>query len=96
MLFSGMETLMKTKVNNWPSVEESTVFDYCFTVWPDDESPRMRSNRAVFDLFGMLRSRVVMEFTEKSFGDFREEIAKVGMTLREIERQPHLDPMPVN
>ena len=68
-------------------------FDYSFSVWPDEESPRW--NRAAFDLFRMLTARVVMEFTERAFNDFREELAKVGLALREIERTPHHSPQTV-
>lgn len=68
------------------------IYEYTFSVWPDETSPRMRSCRQVFDLFRMMLSRVVMEFTEREFNDFREEISKVGLTLREIERIPHQIP----
>lgn len=79
----------------WPPVDQNTVYDYAFTVWPDETSPRMCSNKAVFRLFKFLTSRCVMEFSERDFNDFREELAKVGLTLREIERAPHLEPIGV-
>jgi hypothetical protein len=89
---SGMNDHIKPRpAAGWPSVTPGTVFDYCFSVWPDETSGRMVGNGAVFPLFRAIRSRVVMEFTEREFNDFREELAKVGLTLREIERAPHLD-----
>lgn len=65
-------------------------YDYNFSVWPDEESPRW--NRAAFELFRMLPMRVVMTFTEAQFDDFREDLARVGLSLREIERVPHHEP----
>lgn len=79
----------------WPAVTADTVYDYGFSVWPDETSPRMRASRAVFDLFRHIMTRSVMPFTEREFNDFREEISKVGLTLREIERVPHLEPVGV-
>lgn len=79
----------------WPAVAPDTVYDYSFSVWPDENSPRMRPNNAVFDLFRHMFARNVMQFTEREFNDFRDELAKVGLTLREIERAPHLDPIGV-
>lgn len=65
-------------------------YDYCFTVWPDETSPRW--NRAAFKLFSALACRVALEFTEQEFNEFREELAKMGLTLREIERTVHHEP----
>jgi hypothetical protein len=48
--------------------------------------------KAVFKLFELIKSRVVMEFTERDFNNFREDLAKVGLTLREIERVPYRVP----
>ncbi len=79
----------------WPPTRQDTVYDYGFTVWPDEISPRMRENDSVRTLFHHMSMRQVMEFTERQFNDFREELAKVGLTLREIERVPHLEPMAV-
>lgn len=67
-------------------------YDYSFSVWPDETSARLKDCRAIFDLFRMLNGRIVMDFTEREFNDFREELAKVGFTLREIERQPFHTP----
>ena len=80
---------------NWPPITADTVFDYGFSVWPDETSPRMRTSRAVFDLFGNLNARSLMQFTERAFNDFREDLAKVGLTVREIERAPHMEPVGV-
>lgn len=68
------------------------VYDYSFSVWPDEESPRMTAAPAVFTLFRVIQPRALMEFTERGFGDFREELARVGLTLREVERVPHHEP----
>jgi len=87
--------LRQKALSGWPPIAPDTVFDYGFCVWPDETSPRMRANKAVFDLFRHMQMRQVMEFTERQFNDFREEISKVGLTLREIERVPHLEPVGV-
>ena len=79
--------------NNWPRCGPETVYDYSFSAWPDEECPRW--NRATFALFQMLTRRIVMEFTERAFNDFREDLAKVGIAIREIERVPHLEPATV-
>ena len=80
-------------VADWPQCGPETVYDYCFSVWPDEESPRW--NRSAFVLFRTLTGRVELTFTERAFNDFREELARAGLALREIERAPHLDPAPV-
>ncbi len=51
----------------------------------------LRSLLRVPRLYSMLSRRLVMEFTEREFNDFREELGKVGIALREIERAPHLE-----
>ena len=71
------------------------MYEFTFSVWPDETSPRMRNCPSVFSLFKLMTNRVVMEFTDKGFADFREEIAKVGLTLREIEKIPHHHPISV-
>lgn len=64
------------------------VYSYSFAVWPDETSPRW--NRAVFDLFRLMCTRVGgWDMTEREFDDFREDLAKCGLTLREIERVPY-------
>lgn len=77
----------------WPPCDSKTVYDYCFCVWPDAASRRW--NRSVFALFEAMKFRIVLEFTERGFNDFREELSKVGLALCEIERSPHLEPVPV-
>lgn len=81
-------------VSDWPPCGPTTVYDYGFCVWPDEECRRW--TKAAFELFRMLNVRVTMEFTERSFSDFREELAKMGLALREVERVPHLEPAPVH
>lgn len=75
---------------NWPRCGPEMVYEYSFSAWPDEECRRW--NPATFSLFKMLTRRTVMEFTERAFNDFREDLAKVGLALREIERVPHLEP----
>lgn len=87
--------LRRKSLANWPTSGPDTVYDYGFSVWPDETSPRMRENVAVRALFHHMSMRQVMEFTERQFNDFREELVKVGLTLREIERAPHLEPVGV-
>ncbi|MBX9581006.1 MAG: hypothetical protein K2X87_11915 [Gemmataceae bacterium] len=66
-------------------------YEYRFNVWPDEESPRW--NTAAYDVFRMLGGRVVaLDFTEREFNDFREDLSRVGLTLREIERVPFHSP----
>lgn len=64
------------------------VYEYEFATWPDEQSPRW--NKAVYDLWraGHFNGIIVMEFTERAFNDFREELAKCGLSLREIGRRP--------
>ncbi len=79
------------KYTPWPACTAETIYDYSFAVRPDPTHPRMRPCRAAFDLFRFLDYRPMMEFTERAFNDFREELAKVGFELLEIERVPHLE-----
>lgn len=66
-------------------------WDYSFSFWPEERSPRWNwAGYALFKLLG--QSRVVMDFTEKDFEEFRESLVKTGLTLREIERVPHFEP----
>ncbi len=63
------------------------LYDYHFAVWPDEENPRW--HKPIFDLFRLLNTRCVMEFTEHDFNNFREDLFKLGFTLREIGRSLH-------
>ncbi len=64
-------------------------FEYTFSVWPDET---WRFDQAVFSLFEMLNGRIQKEFTEDEFERFRSALSHNGITLREIERIPHLEP----
>jgi hypothetical protein len=64
-------------------------FVYSFAVWPDE---RKGFDPAVFDLFRMLQGRVEMRFTEEQFNRFRAGLARHGLTLREVERVPYMEP----
>ena len=68
---------------------DDQVWEYCFAVWPDEESPRW--NRAVYDLWeNGLNGFQEMHFTQRAFNDFREDLARCGISLREITRRPHV------
>lgn len=43
-------------------------------------------DRAMYQLFGMMGTRVEMDFTEAEFERFRSGLSHHGITLREIER----------
>lgn len=65
-------------------------WEYTFATWPEEQSPRW--NAAVYKLWldGCLNGFIAMEYTEREFNDFREELAKCGISLREISRRPIL------
>ena len=65
---------------------------YSFTVWPDE---MWDFDRAVFQLFDILTSRIEMNFTEKEFELFRSRLSHHGFTLREVTRRPYVQPEPV-
>ncbi len=46
----------------------------------------------MFKLFETLRGRVEMVMTEADFGEFRKDLLQEGLTLREVERVPHVVP----
>lgn len=78
--------------NIWPATNENTVFTYGFFVWPDETYFRMQRCPAVWTLFRQMNMRQEFDFTERDFNEFREQLAKIGLTLREITRVPMLDP----
>jgi hypothetical protein len=65
---------------------------YSFSVWPDET---WKFEHAIYDLFRMLTTRVEMTFTSKEFEQFRSSLSHHGLTLREIERWPYMEPEPV-
>jgi hypothetical protein len=65
---------------------------YTFTVWPDETKGFAV---AMFELFRMLTSRVEMQFSCDEFRQFRANLARHGLTLREVERVPYCEPEPV-
>jgi hypothetical protein len=81
--------------SGWPAVDRETIYCYCFVAWPDESSPRVQNNGAIFELFRLAVTRCEVEMTESQFGDFRDELVKVGITLRSIERKPCLEPQTV-
>ena len=65
---------------------------YTFSVWPDET---WGFDRAIFDVFRLMRRRVAMPFTEEEFEAFRSQLGRHGFTLRGITRVPECDPEPV-
>jgi hypothetical protein len=70
-----------------------TVYVYSFHVWP---SETWKFAPAVYDLFRMLNGRVEMTFSPEEFERFRSDLSHHGLTLREAERVPYLEPEPVH
>jgi hypothetical protein len=64
-------------------------YTYSFSVWPEEA---FGFSPAVFDLFRMFETRMMMEFTEAEFAAFRADLLRHGLTLREVERWPHHEP----
>lgn len=71
------------------------VYEYMFVVMPNNQNPRYKNCKALFQVFRLMSNRLCMEFTESEFNDFRDDLAKVGFELYEIERVPHLNSEPV-
>ena len=71
---------------------ETVVYVYSFQVWPDET---WNFDKAVFDLFRMLATRVEMNYTRDEFESFRSSLSRHGITMREIERVPYAQPEPV-
>lgn len=61
-------------------------WEYSFSVWIEEGHPRI--NRSVVQLLSVMNYRIVMKFTPAEFREFRDEISKFGLSLREIERVP--------
>lgn len=61
---------------------------YEFSVWPAEKT----FNKAVFELFRHLNTRIAMEFTENEFNIFRDSLNCHGLTLRDIGRVPYHKP----
>lgn len=68
---------------------EPTTFMYCFSVWPDEA---LDFDKAIYLLFEAMGTRTELQYTEAEFNTFRAGLAKHGLTLREIERVPYVDP----
>lgn len=66
------------------------LWDYEFSVWPCEELARW--NSSTYKLFALMASRTEFTFTEKEFADFREDLFKVGLDMREISRKRSRDP----
>lgn len=76
----------------WPKENADTVYEYQFQVWPEERHPRFEQvSRSIYPLFDMF-PMIYMNFKEKDFNEFREDLAKVGLSLREITRMPLLLP----
>lgn len=75
------------------TLTNETEYVYSFSVWPDET---WKWEKAVFDLFRMLLTRVNMRFTPNGFEEFRSSISHHGFTLREVERVPYIEPETVH
>ncbi len=78
--------------NRQDNIRTQTQYVYSFTVWPDET---WNFDKAVFDVFRMLCTRVDMAFTSDDLQNFRSRLSHHGLTLREIERVPYADSEPV-
>lgn len=67
-------------------------YDYSFSVWP---SETWAFQRAVYLTFEHMNARLTLTFTPLEFERYRASLAFHGLTLREIERVPYVDPEPV-
>jgi hypothetical protein len=76
-------------MNDRQEILTETEFIYSFTVWPDET---WNFDPAVFDLFRMLLTRVELKFNHQAFERFRSSLSRHGLTLREIERVPYIEP----
>lgn len=79
-------------MNSRCDTETKTEYIYSFTVWPDET---WNFDQAIFELFRMLLTRVEWKFDRQGFERFRSSLSRHGLTLREIERVPYMDPEPV-
>ena len=66
----------------------SQSYDYSFSVWPHETG----WEQSAYALFELLAGRVEMTFTAEGFANFRASILRQGLTLREVERRPHVEP----
>ena len=66
-----------------------TLYNYSFSVWPDET---WGFEKAIFDLFKMLNGRVEMTFKPEEFERFRSSLSHHGLTVREAERVPFIEP----
>ena len=67
-------------------------FNYSFVIWPDET---WKFHADVFKAFEALGARVELAFTEPEFEQFRSNLSHHGLTLREVERVPFVEPEPV-
>ncbi|MCE9556613.1 MAG: hypothetical protein K8T91_24955 [Planctomycetes bacterium] len=70
----------------------ATRFNYTFSVWPNET---WGFDPAVFKVFKTLHGRVELCFSPEEFETFRSGLSSHGLTLREIERTPYIEPEPV-
>lgn len=67
-------------------------YAYTFSLWPDET---WGFDRALFDVFRLLQTRVEMNFSEEEFEAFRSQLSHHGFTLRAVVRAPYHEPEPV-
>lgn len=81
---------MPNQITEGVQMNNETEYEYSFTVWPDET---LCLNKSIFKLFDILKmQRIGLVFTEKKFQQFRTDISKAGLTMREIERVPYHKP----
>ena len=66
-----------------------SLYTYSFSAWPAET---WGHPRALFDLFSLLNVRTDMTFTPEEFERFRSALSHAGITLREVERVPYVEP----
>lgn len=66
------------------------IYVYSFSVWPDET---WKMDRAVYELFRAIGTRVeINPCTHETFEKFRSGLSHHGLTLREVERVPYVEP----
>lgn len=71
------------------------VYDYSFSANVANSTPFTVENKAISQLLRLaLCGRCVSTGTEHEFGKFWSELTLAGVSLHEVERQPHFDPEP--
>lgn len=65
------------------------VYDYTFTLWPDEAKQHCRP---LYDVFRLINTRVELTLTAGEFAAMRDQLEGAGYTLRAVVRVPHHAP----